>query len=92
MRVFGHDPCREPVEVLSRIGYLSEERDMPDWMSLQQLLRYTQAFYPRWDEAYAEQLRQMFELRPDDRVASLPLARATSRPTLAAGADAYLWT
>ena len=34
VRVFGLDPVREPVSVLARIGYLSEDRDLPDWMRL----------------------------------------------------------
>ena len=34
VRVFGLDPVREPVRVLSRLGYLSEDRDLPDWMRL----------------------------------------------------------
>ena len=33
-RVFGLDPVTHPVEVLSRIGYLSEDRDLPPWMSI----------------------------------------------------------
>src|SRR5262249_44779387 len=28
VRVFGRDPVKEPVAVLSRVGYLSEERDL----------------------------------------------------------------
>src|SRR6202162_2756998 len=32
VRVFGHDPVADPVAVLSRIGYLSEENDLPGWM------------------------------------------------------------
>jgi ABC-2 type transport system ATP-binding protein len=61
-RVFGLDPVARPVEVLSRIGYLSEERDLPPWMSIGELMRYSPAFYPRWDAAYAESLRQEFHL------------------------------
>src|SRR5881396_1567630 len=32
VRVFGLDPVKDPVGVLSRIGYLSEENDLPGWM------------------------------------------------------------
>ena len=46
VRVFGKDPVRQPVEVLGRIGYLSEERDLPEWMRIRELLRYTRAFHP----------------------------------------------
>lgn len=62
VRVFGRDPVRHPVEVLSRIGYLSEDRDLPPWMSMGDLLRYSPAFYPGWDPAYAESLRGQFRL------------------------------
>jgi ABC-2 type transport system ATP-binding protein len=62
VRVFGRDPVADPVGVLGRVGYLSEENDLPGWMRVDELLRYTQAFYPRWDEAYAEELRRAFEL------------------------------
>ena len=30
--VCGHDPVKDPVNVLSQIGYLSELRDLPGWM------------------------------------------------------------
>src|SRR5690349_16406028 len=30
--VYGMNPVAEPVKVLSRVGYLSEEPDMPRWM------------------------------------------------------------
>jgi ABC-2 type transport system ATP-binding protein len=35
--VFGLDPVREPVGVLSRVGYLSEERELPEWMRVERL-------------------------------------------------------
>src|SRR5712691_8526598 len=57
VRVFSRDPVADPVEVLSRIGYLSEEGELPEWMRVWELVRYAQAFYPTWDDAYAEELR-----------------------------------
>jgi ABC-2 type transport system ATP-binding protein len=69
--VFGRDPVRDPVGVLSRIGYLSEENDLPGWMRVEELLRYTRAFYPDWDDAYAEELRRDFALNPNDKLKNL---------------------
>ena len=71
VRVFGLDPVADPVAVLSRIGYLSEENDLPGWMRVDELMRYTRAFYPAWDDGYAEALRQRFALDPGATVKSL---------------------
>jgi ABC-2 type transport system ATP-binding protein len=71
VRVFGGDPVADPVGVLGRVGYLSEDPDLPGWMRVDELLRYTRAFYPSWDDAYAEELRRAFELDPAARIKHL---------------------
>jgi ABC-2 type transport system ATP-binding protein len=71
VRVFGLDPVADPVGVLSRIGYLSEEPDMPGWMRVRELMRYSAAFYPTWDHDYAEQLRNEFNLDPAAKIKQL---------------------
>jgi ABC-2 type transport system ATP-binding protein len=71
IRVFGLDPVANPPGVLSRIGYLSEARDVPGWMRVDELIRYTQAFYPNWDESYAESLRKQFALEPSAKIKHL---------------------
>ncbi|MDP2320164.1 MAG: ABC transporter ATP-binding protein [Acidobacteriota bacterium] len=71
VRVFGLDPVADPVAVLSKIGYLSEENDLPGWMRVDELLRYSRAFYPDWDDGYAEALRDRFALDPAARVKTL---------------------
>lgn len=71
VRVFGRNPAKDPVGVLSRIGYLSEDADLPGWMEVGELLRYQQAFYPRWDPVFAERLLGEFRLDPRARVGAL---------------------
>src|SRR5947209_2093261 len=71
VRVFGLDPASDPAGVLSRVGYLSEEPDLPGWMRVGELFRYTRAFYPNWDPAFAEELRSSFALDPRARVKHL---------------------
>ena len=53
VRVFNSDPVRDPVGVLRRIGYLSEERELPEWMRVHELRDYTRAFHPTWDASLA---------------------------------------
>ena len=69
--VFGLEPVSNPAEVLSRVGYLSEANDLPEWMRVDELIHFTRAFYPNWDEDYAQSLRQSFELDPHKVVQSL---------------------
>lgn len=86
VRLFGLDPVSDPVAVLGRIGYLSEEPDLPGWMRVGELLRYMQAFYPRWDTAYAEQLRDQFALDPEARIKTLSKGQRARLGLVAAGA------
>src|SRR5262245_38254361 len=71
VRLFGMDPVENPVGTLGRIGYLSEERDLPNWMRVGELMRYTQAFFPNWDETYAEELRSAFDLDVQAKIRNL---------------------
>lgn len=68
VRVFGQDPVKDPVSVLSRIGYLSEDREMLDWMTLDELMAFTAAFYPDWDWKYADHLVDTFRLDRKNRI------------------------
>lgn len=64
--VLGVDSRRMGPEQLARIGYVSENQEQPDWMSVGYLLEYLKPFYPTWDDARAAQLVRQFEL-PEDR-------------------------
>ncbi len=69
--VFGMDPVRYPDQVLARIGYLSENRDLPDWMRINELIRFTSTFYPEWDRGYASELLETFDLDPKAKIKHL---------------------
>ncbi len=71
VRVFDLDPVKHPVEVLSRIGYLSEERDLPNWMRIDELMSYSAAYYPGWDHPYAEELLKTFGLDTSKKIKQL---------------------
>jgi ABC-2 type transport system ATP-binding protein len=50
----------------ARIGYVSENQEMPEWMTVGYFLRYLKPFYPTWDDALENGLVRQFEL-PRDR-------------------------
>src|SRR4249920_1434294 len=71
VEVFGLDPVKNAVKVLSRLGYLSEDRDLPPWITVAGLMRYSRPFYPTWDAAYAQEMREQFQLSPSATVRTL---------------------
>lgn len=71
VRVFGEDPVKKPESVLKHIGYLSEDRDIPDWMSIAELMRYTNAYHGGWDKSYADELLNTFALDPSQKIKTL---------------------
>jgi ABC-2 type transport system ATP-binding protein len=71
VHVFGLDPVRDCVGVLGKVGYLSEENDLPGWMRVSEFLAYMRAFYPNWDDEYAAELYRAFDLDPHGRLRNL---------------------
>lgn len=54
--VFGR-PCTSiEASTFREIAYVSENQEMPDWMTVAQLLAYLRPFYPQWDRALEQQL------------------------------------
>jgi ABC-2 type transport system ATP-binding protein len=55
--VLGVDSRRLGTRELQRIGYVSENQRLPDWMTLGQLLDYCRPFYPTWDDGLRKTLQ-----------------------------------
>jgi ABC-2 type transport system ATP-binding protein len=86
VRVFGLDPVRDPAAVLGRVGYLSEEHELPEWMRVGELMRYTQAFHPKWDASYARELLETFALDPASKIKDLSKGMRAQAGLIAAAA------
>lgn len=56
---------------LSRIGYVSENQEYPEWMRVGQMLDYLRPFYPGWDRAVEKQLIAQFDLPLDRKLKHL---------------------
>ncbi len=71
VQVLGEDPTKNPEGVLKKVGYLTEEDTLPKWMSVGELIDFTRAIYPSWDDKYADELCDMFGLTRKTHLASL---------------------
>ena len=65
-QVLGHPSGNLAGEVFARIGYVSENQELPEWMTVRYFLNYLRPFYPTWDSALEEHLLRQFDL-PIDR-------------------------
>jgi ABC-2 type transport system ATP-binding protein len=71
VRVLEEDPLGGNAELLQRIGYVSDDRAMYRWMRVTEIIRFNAGLYRQWDSAYAETLREEFELDPWQKIKTL---------------------
>jgi ABC-2 type transport system ATP-binding protein len=64
--LFGHDSRHLTPKDFTQIGYVSENQELPDWMTVEYFMSYLARFYSNWDAARAEELLRQFDL-PKDR-------------------------
>ena len=55
----------------TRIGYVSENQKMPDWMTVRQFIDFCRPLYPDWDEAFCQRLLKQFDLPLDRKLGQL---------------------
>jgi ABC-2 type transport system ATP-binding protein len=60
--ILGIDSGRLAGKSFNRIGYVSENQEMPEWMTVAYLLDYLRPFYPQWDPGLEQQLVRQFDL------------------------------
>jgi ABC-2 type transport system ATP-binding protein len=61
-RVFGVDSRRLGPAQFAQIGYVSENQQLPLWMTVQELLDYCRPFYLTWDRDLERTLIERFDL------------------------------
>ena len=64
-RLLGTDSRKLGPATLQRIGYVSENQELHEWMTVSQLMAYCAPFYPTWDAAFASALARQLALPLD---------------------------
>ena len=85
--VLGVDSRRLGPDEFTQIGYVSENQEMPEWMTVEYLLDYLKPFYPTWDDARAAELVRQFDLPRDRKLRHL--SRGMSMKAALASSLAY---
>jgi len=68
---FGCDAAKLGSRELSRIGYVHQEGELLNWMTVSQLIRYVSAYYPDWNKDLEDRYLHDFEIMIKDPVGSL---------------------
>ncbi|HEY3052098.1 MAG TPA: ABC transporter ATP-binding protein [Thermoanaerobaculia bacterium] len=56
------DSQQASVEIRRRTGFVSEEKDLYDYMTVEELIRFTAAFFPQWRADLQQRYLRKFEL------------------------------
>ena len=78
------------VDVRRRIGFVSDDKDLYDYMTVAETIRFTAAFFPRWRADLEQRYLRAFDLPPDRKVKALSRGTRTKLALLLAlcrGAD-----
>ncbi|MEZ8880149.1 MULTISPECIES: ABC transporter ATP-binding protein [Vibrio] len=55
IKVNGYHPIHQHAELMLHLSYISDVNVLPEWMTVKQLLRYTQGVHPSFNKQKAEQ-------------------------------------
>jgi ABC-2 type transport system ATP-binding protein len=69
-RLLGTDSRKLGPAALQRIGYVSENQELHEWMTVSQLMAYCAPFYPTWDAAFAVALARQLAVPLDKPIKS----------------------
>ena len=84
--VFGQPAARQTasVEIRRRIGFVSDQKDLYDYMTVDEMIRFTAPFFPRWRPDLEQRYRRSFELPADRKVKALSRGMRTKLALLLA--------
>lgn len=65
-RVFGRSPAdaQAGVEIRRRSAFVSDAKDLYDYMTVGEIIAFTRSFYPRWSTELEQNYLRKFELSP----------------------------
>jgi ABC-2 type transport system ATP-binding protein len=69
--LLGVDSTRLGPREFTQIGYVSENQQLPEWMTVGQLIEFCRPMYPNWDTAFCDRLLAGFELPLDRKLKAL---------------------
>jgi ABC-type multidrug transport system ATPase subunit len=76
VKVFGLDPHRNPVQVKRRVGFVSENQNLPAFLSVREVIELHRCLFEDWDDDMAAHLIERFGLKLNARIKKLSKGQA----------------
>lgn len=72
-RVFGQSSidAKAGVDIRSRVAFVSDEKDLYDYMTVGDIIAFTKSFYPKWRNDLEQQYLRKFDLTPSRTIKGL---------------------
>lgn len=76
-QVLGLDIRKDIVAILQRVGFVSETKQLFDFLTPAQLVRFNRGYFPQWSDALAERYISLFEIPMQRPFGKLSLGNRT---------------
>ncbi|MHC9541812.1 MAG: ABC transporter ATP-binding protein [Vulcanimicrobiota bacterium] len=71
IKIFGQDVQKHGEQIRDQVGYVPETPHVYDWMTVEELVAFTSAFYNDWDRKRAEELIKSLDIPRKKKVQEL---------------------
>src|ERR1700677_2948645 len=62
---------KRTIEVRRRIGFVTEDKELYPYMTVEQIIRFTRPFFPKWRDDLEQRYLKMFDLPPKRKIPDL---------------------
>ena len=62
---------KNSIDVRRRIGFVTEDKELYPYMNVEQIIRFTRPFYPKWRDDLEQKYLKMFDLPPKKKIPDL---------------------
>jgi ABC-2 type transport system ATP-binding protein len=69
--ICGLNPINQHAELMNFLGYISDGDALPKWMTVKQILRYTNGMHPNFDLAKAQKLITNTDIKQNSKISTL---------------------
>lgn len=78
------DDENDSISIRKKVAFVAEDKRLYDYMTVEQLIRFTSSFFPNWREDLAGKLRTRFDLSPGKKIRKLSKGMRTKLALLLA--------